>query len=883
MTERWFRLLLRFFPPDFRDEMGSSFVDTYRDRARAAAARSGVFGVAAVWLRALMDSVRNGLGERMKPAVSWRRSGNWGRDMELVVRRLRRAPLFALTILATLGIGLGAFAVVTTVVHKVLIAPLAYESPDDLYFVWRKYDWFELERGALAGTDLTALQEAGGVIEHAVALDDTRGTLTAGAGIDPMEVAVLLSSPNLFDVLGVKPMIGRGFAATEGGPNAPDLVVLTYDLWQRLGGQRSIVGSQVRLNDEPFTVIGVMPERFEFLRQGSLSQSDRPDVFVTIRDVLAQTSPEAGSYAGFIRARPGTPSETVESAVAAVGRMIDERDFQGRGVKLFPVGMKADLISSVRPALVVLGFAGVFLVLVLMVNLATLLLARAAQREKEFAVSRALGANPLAIARATLLEGALLGLLGGVLGALAAYWVAQTLVALAPADLPRRDEIAVDWQIAAVVIGVGALLGLLAATAPAVWAARTNLATLLGSTNVRGGGGHGRMRRGMVVVQVALSLVLLSAGALVVRSFERLLRANPGFDASNVLTFRIPLPDSRYPEAGIAYDFQDRLTQELSALPGVTGVSAASTLPLAGDNSQTVARIPDAPGNTGVEEHDVLLVDYPFVRTGFFDVMRIRMLEGRAFDGARRDSAAELSEAVVDRTLARHFFPNGGALGARIPFAGDTLVVVGISEHVRFYDVHSDDRPQMFLRSDDWGWGSLSWVVRTERDPESLIPDVQRIVRAIDPQLAVAEPRTMRDIVNASISQPRVTAVLVGGFALGALLLAAMGLFGVVAGAVTRRRHELAIRLALGADHPRVLRQVLSEGALLVGIGLLLAVPGVWFAGRAIRGVLVGVSPYDPMTLALVALGIGAVAMLACWLPARRVLEIEPAGLLRQE
>ena len=278
----------------------------------------------------------------------------------------------------------------------------------------------------------------------------------------------MMASPNLFELLGVSPALGRGFASSEVGPGRPPVMVLTHELWNRLGGDSSIVGTDVRFNGEPYTIIGVMPLSFAFVQNTGLGPPQPADAYITFGINLKETNPGSGSYAGLIRARRGTSPQLVAAAVDAVGRAVDARNFKGRGLKLYPVGLKPDLVSRVRPALLVLGFAGVFLVLVLMVNLASVLLARAAEREHEFAVSRALGANGAAIVRATLIEGGLLGLLGGVTGALAAIWGARTLVALAPLDLPRREAIMVDWGIGAVVIGVGVLLGLLAATAPAM-------------------------------------------------------------------------------------------------------------------------------------------------------------------------------------------------------------------------------------------------------------------------------------------------------------------------------------------------------------------------------------------------------------------------------
>ena len=881
-SERWFRLLLRLYPVDFRDDMGDSVVETYRDRAREALARRGVIGIGGVWVHALVDTLRNGPGERAHPAVSWRRSGNWARDAQFATRRLMREPAIVAAVVGTLTVGLGMFSVVYAVVQKILIAPMPYTDPDDLYFVWRDYRaYFNLDRGWLGGTDVAELQKAGGVIEGAAALLRQLTTFSVREGADPTEIAVMATSPNLFELLGVQPALGRGFARSEVGPGRAPVIVLTHELWNRLGADPAIVGSSVRLNGEPYTVIGVMPPRFAFVRNASLGPPQRADAYITLNVNLAETNPGSGSYAGLIRARRGTSPKAVVAAVDAVGRAIDARDFKSRGLKLYPLGLKPDLVSGVRPALLVLAFAGVFLLLVLMVNLASVLLARAAQREHEVAVSRALGANSAAIARATLFEGGLLGLLGGVAGAIAAVWATRAVVALAPLDLPRREAVAVDFGIAAVIIGVGLLLGLLAAVAPATWAARVSLSSLLASSAVRGGGGHGTMRRGMIVAQVALSLVLLTTGGLVVRSFERLLRADPGFRSQGLLTMRVPMPTQFFPQMPAVLALQERVEHELAAILGVTGVSATSTLPVTASSNQTTITIPGAPGNTGDADRDAPLVDYIGIRANYVDVVGMRLVAGRAFGAVRHEG---VREALIDRNLAKQFFPTGNQLGATFPFQRDqTLTIVGVVEQARLYDVHQDGRPQLYIRAEDFGYRTLAFVLRTGREPQTLIPEARSAIRRIDPRLAVAEMRTMDEIVGDAVRQQRISAVLIAAFAIGALLLAAMGLFGVVSGSVTRRRHEFAVRLALGADHRRVMRLVLGEGARLVAMGLLIGAPGIYVAGRLMRGVLVGVSPLDPLTLATVGLGLALVSLAACYVPARRVLRLEPAQSLRQE
>lgn len=885
-SDGWLRRTLRLYPQDFRDEMGTAYVETYRDRCRAAYRDGGAPAVGGVWLRALADSLRNGLGERARPAVAWRGNGNWGRDTERALRRLVRAPGFTASMVGTLTVGLGAFAVVYTVVDKVLIEPLPYERPSDLYFVWRDYSWFDVKRGWLSGPDVAALKESGGVIQDAAVVRRNRATLASAAstttGGDPEEIPLMVTSANIFTLLGARPALGRAFAPTEAGPGRPAVVVLTHDLWQRrFGGDRSVIGRAIRLNGEPYTVIGVMGPDFRFVRHSSLGTPQGADAYTTVDVDLAAADPRGGSYAGIIRARPGATPGQVEAAVHAVGTLVDRRDFQSRGLRLWSVGLQQDLVARVRPAVVVLGAAGVLLVLVLAVNMANLLMVRATQRDQEFAIVRALGANQLALLRATLLEAGLLGLLGGACAVLVAVWGTRALVALAPADMPRRESIAVDWRIAAVVIGVGTALGLVAGVAPALWSTRTRLSTLLRNAAVRGGGGgQGTMRRTMVVAQIALSLVLLTAGGLVARSFERLLRANPGFVPAGVLTMRVPAGGDRYPSDTALALLHQRVERALAELPGVTAVGGASALPLTATARQTGVRFLAAPGNTGERDHDTPLIDFIAARRGYFDALGIRVLAGTTFTDAATPAA--LREVLIDRTLAAEFFPTGSALGARLPLDTDTLTVVGVVEHARQYDVHKDGRPQIYFRDDYSPDPGLSFVVRTDRPPESLASEAREAIRRIDPQLAVADVRPMDAIVSDALRQSRVSAVLLAGFSLGALLLAAMGLYGVVAGSVNRRRHELAVRLALGADQGGVLRLVLREGALLVLLGLLVGAPGIYAAGRAIRGVLVGVSPFDPPTLAAVAAGLAAVAMVACYIPARRVTGIDPAGSLRE-
>jgi putative ABC transport system permease protein len=801
-------------------------------------------------------------------------------DFRISIRRLFRTPAFIVATVGTLTLGLGLFAMVFTMFDKVLIKPMPYKNAEDLYFVWQDYGP-DRSRAALPGADILELQKAGGVIESAVALQPfLGGVFSPREGTDPIEISVTVTSPGLFEMLGVTPMLGRGFSPDDVGPGRPFTIVLTHELWNRTGADPRIVGSLVSFNGRPHTVIGVLPKDFKFVRNAAEGPAQRPDAYTNLRVNLTDQSPNFSDYSALIRTRHGTPPQTVSAAVDAVGVAIAARDTR-RGMKLVPVGLKADLVAGVRPALIVLGAAGLVLALMLMVNLASVLLARAAQRQQEFAVSRALGANSGTLMRMTFFEGAVLGIMGGAFGTLLASWGTRVLVTLAPLDLPRREEVAVDWRTGGVIVVIGGLLGLLAAAAPALWAAHSSLSSLLAHSAVRGGGGHGIMRRGMIVTQVALSLVLLSSGALVVRSLEQLLRADPGFNPEGVFTVLVRTPPVFFPKMSEAHAFQDRVTSALSHLPGVSRASATNTLPLTGSPTfaTNVISVPGAPGNTGDLERDKVLTDIIATRAGYVEVMGMRLVAGRAFE---ETPPAGVHEALVDTTFARRFFPKGGIVGKKIPSDGGELSIVGVVQQARRVDLYKDTNPQVYIRLEDTGIRPLFYVVRTARAPESLLPEVQSALRQIDPRVAVGLARSMDEIVGDALRQQRTSATLISAFAVGALLLAAMGLFGVVSGSVTRRSHELAVRMALGANRGSVLRLVLREGVLLVAIGILAGVPGIVAAGGLTRSVLVGVSPSDPLTLVSVALGLGSITMATCYVPARRVLKIEPAQLLRR-
>jgi putative ABC transport system permease protein len=735
-------------------------------------------------------------------------------------------------------------------------------------------------RDWLSGPDVAELQRAGGVIDAAAGTQLVGPTFSATASSEPLQVSVMLTSPNLFDLLGVAPALGRTFTADEVGPNRPSVIVLSHALWNKLGADPAIVGHTVFLSGTPYAVIGVMGADFHFVRHATVGPPSSADAYMPFRFHVADQDPNANSFAALVRVKPGTTPGQALAAVEASGRRVQARYAQNRPFRLFAVGLQPDLVARVRPVLLALAAAGAFLLAVLTANLASLLLARAASREREFAVARAVGAGGGVIVRTALFEGVLLGLTGGTAAAGIGFWGTRLLVTLAPLDLPRRDTIALDGGIALIVIGAGMVIGVLAAVVPAAWASRVPLGPLVAGSAVRGAASVTPIRRVMIVAQIAISLVLLCAGGLVVRSFQQLLASDPGFRPNGVVTFTVAMGPRLFPKPEAAMQFQDRLEAALRRMPGVSDVSATTALPLlSGAGTATVA-IPGAPGNTGDPAHDAPVVDLISARSRYPEVMGMTLLAGRTFSVDRR---AGVKEAIVDEHLARTFFPSGTPLGATVTMNHQALTVVGVVRQARLYDLHEDGRPQLYVRGEDWTPYTPGFVIRTAGDPRALIASIAGVVRAVDPRIPVASIRPMDEIVNDALRQPRISAVLIGGFAVGALLLVSLGLFGMVSGSVTQRRGELAVRLALGATHGRVLRLVMGEGTLLVALGMAIALPGIYVSGRLLRALLVGVSPLDPGTLGGVAAGLAVVTLAACFLPARRVLAIECAPLLRQE
>jgi putative ABC transport system permease protein len=804
--------------------------------------------------------------------------------MRRAVRRLWRTPTFTVITVLSVAFGIGTFGSILSVVDGVLLEAPPYGDVSRLVWVWRDYTWANFPRGWLGGPDIALLRERTAAFEAVVGLDAERSTLTAGDGSAAEEVRVLLATDEFFEVVGVLPELGRGFVRGESDSTAGPVVVLGHEIWvRRFGSDVSMVGRDVFLDGQPTRVIGVMPRGFRFAMHSSLGDPVTVDVYEVMQADLAAANPGAGAFAGLARIREGASEGVVAGALDAVSRQLDEESFGRRGLRLWTVPLREDLIGEVRPVLGALLGASIFLLLTLGANLATLLFARAASRSRDVAVRSALGAGRFASVMNLLGESLLLCLAGGVLGLAITPFAVEGLLALAPPSLPRQEAIGLDTSVLVLTLCTAGLLALAAALGPALRVSGRAPWEGLRASGPRAGGAvdAARTRSILVAVQVALSLVLLASAGLVARSVAMLLRADPGFESAGVLTFRVPLSDFDDADGSKSVRFHEQLGARFTALPGVRGAGAVDAIPLASGANQTTARFPDAPGNTGDANADGPLVDYFATGRGYFDAIGIALLDGRAFD--IRDDAQAPGVAIIDETLARRFFDDGRATGRRMTLDGDTLAIVGVTRHARFYDLFSDDRGQVYRPLAQMPRSAMYYALRTDGEPRSLIESARTTLRSLDASVPIADVRTMDTIVRESLGQHRLSMVLIAGFALGALVLAAMGIYGVVSNSVLRRTHEFGVRLALGADRPGILGLVLAQGVRVIGLGLAVGLAGAIGAARLLSSLLFGVQAGDTTMFVIVGLFLATVGLLACLMPAWRATRIAPIEALRGE
>ncbi len=794
-------------------------------------------------------------------------------DLKYATRMLTRSPGFALVAVLTLALGIGANTAIFTVVNALLLRPLPYADPGELVMVWQDFRarGGPADEWASPGNYVDWSREAS-LFEGVAAIGGWRPILAGGAEPEPIPGEQV--THEYFDVLGVRAALGRTFQPEDDVPNAARVAVIADTLWKRrFGGEPGVIGRIVTLNGEPHQVIGVLPAGFR-----PIVASDTGEIWRPIRINTASPSRGAIIYRVVGRLRDGlTTGQAQAAATALAGRlqtMYPEHN-EKVGFNLQPLHDR--VVGDIQPGLLALLGAVAFVLLIACANLANLLLARGSSRARELAVRMALGAARRRVVRQLLTESVLLAGIGGLAGVLLGVWAVEALVSIAPASAPRVGEIGLD----PVVFGFAALItvatGVLFGLAPALQSSRSDVTHSLKDGARGGSAASGRpLRRALIVTEVALALILLTGGGLLLQTFLRLQNADLGFDPRNALVGFVNPPRVTYDTAAKHVAFYDQLYEKVSNLPGVQKAALVSVLPLGGDsdmNFMIEGRPAPAPTETPVTW-------YRLVTASYFDTMGMRLRSGRGFE--TREAAPSV---VVNDAMAKKFFPGEEPIGKRVRFNpdGPWFTIIGIVRDAKARGARQAARIETFVPYWQLPEPGMNVVLKTTGDPALLTAALKQAVLSIDPNVPVQAVTTLETIVGSSIEQPKFFAVLSAAFALLALALAAIGIYGVMAYVVAQRTTEIGVRMALGATQAEVFRLVLGDGLKLTAIGIVLGVAGSVVVARWLATMLFEVTPGDPLTLAATAGLLLLVAATACFIPARRATRVDPMAALRAE
>ena len=809
-------------------------------------------------------------------------------DLRTAWRGLCRSLGFTTAALVTLALGIGATSAVFSVVRAVLLAPLPYAQPDRRVLIWSQ--WVGFDKTWLSNQEVVDYRAQSRTMTAVAAWTTAQQNLT-GDG-DPLRVGVGLVTANTFEVLGAAPMMGRTIRPEEDVPQGPPVAVLGYRLWQaRFGADAGIVGRKVLLNDVPVEIVGVMPAGFRLPTDFTEDAAEPTELWRAIQFDMSQL--ERGSHGFYAAATlaPGQTAATATEELRALTRRMTQEGLYPEAMRFtaFAVSVDDEIRGGVRPALWILMGAVAFLLLIACTNVANLLLVRGDARLREFALRTAIGAAPGRLVRQLITESLLLAVSGALIGMAVAAAGLRTLVWLDPTSLPPLAPVTLDAPVMVFTLVLAVVTTLLFGLLPALRASGLNLTDALreGSQQATVGGGRQRLRGALVVAEVALAVILVVGAGLMVRTLSALGRIDLGFAPDHVLTLRLSVPTARYDTPERVVSFYRDLMMRVRVLPGVESAGVVRVLPLAttiGDYGLDIEGYEERPGANAKG-------DWQIVSDGAFEAMGTRLVRGRWFTSA--DTSGSQPVTVVNETLARLYFKDRNAVGGRLRVGNmknPWAVVVGIVADERHNGVTGLVKEKFYIPHSQWHvatGGNLVRdafiVVRTTGDPMSVATAVRGEVRALDPSLPVANVRPMTEVVAASLATPRLTGFLLGTFAVIALLLAAVGIYGVLAYLVSRRTHEIGIRLAIGADRGQVVRMVLGQGLGLATLGLVAGIVGAIGLTRLMTSVLYDVTPADPWTYASVIGGLLAVAAVASAIPALRAARVDPVTALRIE
>ena len=828
-------------------------------------------------------------------------------DLRFGFRMMVHNPVFSLIAVVTLALGIGANTAIFSVVDAVLLRPLPYPEANRLVFLWSTMNSQGVPRAGSALPDYYAWRDQNKVFDGLAGFYYGDATLST-SGETPEQVQTASTTANLFQVLQVSPALGRLFTAEEEQFGHHYVVLLSDKLWQRrFGGDPNILGRDIRLGSKPYTVVGVMPRGMPFFDNLPEIEAWTPIAFAK-DDNMATRNNHFINLVG--RLKPGVTVAQAQSDVSSIARSLQEVDpDNNKGLGALIVPLQEQIAGDSRTALLVLFGAVGFVLLVACVNVANLLLARASVRSKELAIRASLGASRARIIRQIVMECLPLAFFGGLFGTLLATWGINLISSLLPASLPRANAIGVNARVLGFTFAVGLLTIVIFGLLPALQAARTDLRE---SMSEGGGAGfgtskQGRLRRVLIVAEVALALVLLVGSGLMLRTFIKLRQVELGFSARNVITMRVPLPKAKYPfpltasdprePAGVA--FSDQLLARVVSLPGVQAATTASAFPLgAGIGWGKLLTIADRPA-TSFDQ--VPIVDFALISNDYFRTFGIAVRQGRAFNS--EDKSDSQPVAIINETLARRFFAGQNPIGKTIWMgapenllspgaqAQDTRAphrtVVGVVDDVKGRSLNVESPSLVYVpltqnRREGW-FNGLMFAVQTTTPPEALIPAIREQVRLLDPDVPITSVYTMDDLMSRSLSGPRFSLWLLAAFAVLGLLLAAIGIYGVMVTAVAQRTHEIGLRMALGAQRRDVLLLVIRQGMFPVLIGVVAGLGAAVALTRLMSTLLFEVSATDPLTLAVITALLTIVALLACYIPARRATKVDPLVALRYE
>jgi putative ABC transport system permease protein len=820
------------------------------------------------------------------------------RDVKYAVRVLLKSPAFTVIAVLTLALGIGANTAIFSVVNGVLLRPLAYRDSASLVNVWGKFDKEGIPQNWISEPEYFDLLDRNESFAQIAAYSLGGSANLTRSDARPVQVSEANATATLFPLLGVEPAIGRVFTADEDQPGRSHVALLSYALWQsQFGGDPNITGKSIQLDGETYSVLGVLGKHFAL--------GGKQDLWVPL--ALDRTKPHSrGSHYLHVVARL-KPGVNFGQASAALSRFAGDlrRQYPGnyghgdeKGFGMYMVPVKEQLVGKLRPALLVLLGAVAFVLLIACANVANLLLAHASSREKELAIRSAMGAGRSRLIRQLLTESLILALAGGILGVVLAVWGVAALRTLVPTNTPRIDEVRLDRFVLAFTFAVSLFTGIFFGLAPAWQIVRSDLRETLNEAN-RGTSatvGSRRLRSVLVVSELALAVLLLVGAGLLIRSFGRLLTVSPGFQPQHLTTMELTLPEKAYPDGAPVASFYAQLLDRVRSIPGVQSAGAVSEMPLSEAYSSgsvffedtSVPNVPHLPefGNLPFME-----IDYRSATPGYFQAMQIPLVQGRLLADSDQTDAPLV--AVVDAAFAHRFWPKSEAIGQRIaidqvpnsnPAVPRWRTIVGVVGHVKHYGLDSEGREQAYFPLPQRGFSrDMTLAVRTSVDPASITGAVREQVLAIDKDMPIYNVATMEQRVSTSVAQPRLNLSLLVAFAALALLLAAVGVYGVMAYAVTQRTREIGVRMALGAMPLDVLRQVIAEGGRLALMGLGLGVLAALALTRWMASLLFEVKATDPATFVAVAAVLVGVALAACVVPALRATRVDPIVALRYE